>query len=194
MPPAATRSWRSASERPPVRMLFPSAPSQPAYRDALMASSYALLMPGTWPEPFGLVAIEALACGTPVIARRAGALPEVIRDTIDGFLGDDPADLASLVKRVDELDRAAIRTAVLDRFSASRMVEGYLEVYRRRLAGIGGSGRQATVVTVSDTVDSSTIGIPTMSASATSAAVAVMPSSEARSSAAASSSSSRSSS
>lgn len=163
-------------------------------RDALMATSHALLMPGTWPEPFGLVAIEALACGTPVIGRRAGALPEVIRDTIDGFLGDDPAELASLVARIDELDRAAIRAAVFDRFSASRMVEGYLDVYRRRLAGIGGSGRQATVVTVSDAVDSSTIGIPTMSASATSSTVAVMPSSEARSSAAASSSSSRSSS
>ena len=46
-------------------------------------------MPGSWPEPFGLVAIEALACGTPVIARRVGALPEIIRDGIDGFFGDD---------------------------------------------------------------------------------------------------------
>ena len=56
-------------------------------RDRLLAESYAALMPGAWPEPFGLVAIEALACGTPVLARRVGALPEIIRDGIDGFFG-----------------------------------------------------------------------------------------------------------
>jgi glycosyltransferase involved in cell wall biosynthesis len=166
-----------------------------AERDLLMSSSHALLMPGMWPEPFGLVAIEALACGTPVIARRAGALPEVIRDTIDGFLGDDPAELAALVDRVDELDRAAIRAAVLERFSASRMVDGYLEIYRRRLAGIDGAGGQATVVTPSRSTLSSTIGIPTMSSSAVSSSTTdVMPSSAERSTASASSSSSRSSS
>lgn len=165
-----------------------------AERDVLMGSSHALLMPGMWPEPFGLVAIEALACGTPVIARRAGALPEVIRDTIDGFLGDDPGELAALVDRVDELDRAAIRAAVLERFSASRMVDGYLEVYRRRLAGIEGSGGQATVVTPSRSVLASTIGIPTMSPSELSSTTDVMPSSAERSTASASSSSSRSSS
>ena len=60
-----------------------------AERDQLFAESHAVLMPGSWPEPFGLVAIESLACGTPVIARRVGALPEIIRDGIDGFLGDD---------------------------------------------------------------------------------------------------------
>ena len=58
-------------------------------RDQLFAESYATLMPGSWPEPFGLVAIEALACGTPIVARRVGGLPEIIRDGIDGFFGDD---------------------------------------------------------------------------------------------------------
>ncbi len=58
-----------------------------ADRDELVASSFASLMPGAWPEPFGLVAIEALACGTPVIARRIGALPEIIREGVDGFFG-----------------------------------------------------------------------------------------------------------
>ncbi|MEA2538325.1 MAG: hypothetical protein QOF11_2559 [Chloroflexota bacterium] len=106
-----------------------------AERDAILASSHALLMPGTWPEPFGLVAIEAMACGTPVVARRSGALPEIVRDGIDGFLGDDPANLAFLLERVDGLDRERIRADVMDRFSARRMVDGYLEVYRRRLAG-----------------------------------------------------------
>ena len=88
-----------------------------------------------WPEPFGLVAIEAMACGTPVVARRSGALPEIVRDGIDGFLGDDPANLAFLLERVDGLDRERIRTEVMERFSARRMVDGYLEVYHRRLAG-----------------------------------------------------------
>ena len=59
-------------------------------------------MPGSWPEPFGLVAIEALACGTPVIARRVGGLPEIIRDGIDGFFGDDVEQLAYQVSRVDD--------------------------------------------------------------------------------------------
>jgi glycosyltransferase involved in cell wall biosynthesis len=154
-----------------------------ADRDLLMASSYALLMPGTWPEPFGLVAIEALACGTPVIARRTGALPEVIREGIDGFLGDDPLELASLLGRVDELDRAAIRADVLERFSAGRMVDGYLEVYRRRIAGDDGSPGQATLVTPSRAEPSATIGSPTRSSSAGASVTAVMPSSSARSSA-----------
>jgi glycosyltransferase involved in cell wall biosynthesis len=132
-------------------------------RDALMASSYALLMPGTWPEPFGLVAIEAMACGTPVIARRAGGIPEVVRDGVDGFLGEDPAELAALLARVDRLDRAAIRADVLDRFSAGRMVDGYLGVYHRRMAGADAPPGQATPLTASDSEAASMIGIPIIS-------------------------------
>lgn len=94
-------------------------------RDRLVAGSYATLMPGAWPEPFGLVAIESLACGTPVIARRVGALPEIVRERVDGFFGDDVPHLASLVDRVGGLDRARIRRDVIDRFSASRMADGY---------------------------------------------------------------------
>jgi glycosyltransferase involved in cell wall biosynthesis len=104
-------------------------------RDRLFAESHATLMPGPWPEPFGLVAIESLACGTPVLARPAGALPEIIRDGVDGWLSDDVATLASRVDDVRRLDRDAIRASVLDRFSAARMVDGYLEVYRHVLTG-----------------------------------------------------------
>ena len=107
-------------------------------RDALFASSYAVLMPGSWPEPFGLVAIEALACGTPVLARRVGGLNEIIRDGLDGFFGDDVTELAFLVDRVAELDRVAIRASVIDRFSAARMADGYEAVYARML-GLDGS-------------------------------------------------------
>ena len=109
-----------------------------ADRDRLFAESYAVLMPGSWPEPFGLVAIEALACGAPVIARRVGGLDEIIRDGVDGFFGDDVTEMAFLVDRVDRLDRAAIRASVIDRFSASRMADGYEAVYARTLGLDGG--------------------------------------------------------
>ena len=104
-----------------------------ADRDQLFAESYASLMPGSWPEPFGLVAIEAMACGTPVIARRIGALPEIIRDGVDGFFGDDADQMAFRVAGVDGLDRATIRRSVLERFSATRMTDGYEALYRSML-------------------------------------------------------------
>ena len=102
-------------------------------RDQLFAESYATLMPGSWPEPFGLVAIEALACGTPIVARRSGALPEIIRDGIDGFFGDDVMAMAFKVDRVEDLDRQAIRDSVVNRFSVERMTDGYEAIYRRML-------------------------------------------------------------
>jgi glycosyltransferase involved in cell wall biosynthesis len=94
-------------------------------RDQIVASSYATVMPSAWPEPFGLVAIESLACGTPVITRRVGALPEIVREGIDGFFGDDVRHLASVVDRVDELDREVVRASALERFNADRMTDAY---------------------------------------------------------------------
>lgn len=104
-------------------------------RDRLVAGSRASLVPSAWPEPFGLVVIEALACGTPVLARRAGAIPEILRDGVDGFVGDDPQQLAFLDDRLDDLDRPAIQAAALERFAVGRMVDGYETFYRRLLAG-----------------------------------------------------------
>jgi len=101
-----------------------------AERDQLFAESYAALMPGSWPEPFGLVAIESLATGTPVIARRAGALPEIVAHGVDGFLVDDLIEAGLAVGRVGRLDRAEIRERVLARFSADRMAREYEAVYR----------------------------------------------------------------
>jgi glycosyltransferase involved in cell wall biosynthesis len=118
-------------------------------RDHLVAGSYATLMPGAWPEPFGLVAIESLAVGTPIIARRVGALPEIIRHGIDGFLADDPPQMAFLVDRVAELDRAAIRSRALKQFSARRMVDDYEEVYARMLANRGGADQAVGIEAVS---------------------------------------------
>jgi glycosyltransferase involved in cell wall biosynthesis len=113
-------------------------------RDRLLAESFAALMPGAWPEPFGLVAIEALACGTPVLARRVGALPEIIRDGVDGFFGDDPMHLAFLADGVPRLDRRAIRERVIERFSAARMTDRYEELFVRLVAG-GGAGPDARI-------------------------------------------------
>lgn len=106
----------------------------PADRDRLFAESYGTLMPGAWPEPFGLVSIESLACGTPVIARRVGALPEIIREGVDGFFGDDAAAMAFYADRLGLLDRAAIRERVVERFSAARMADRYEELYARMVA------------------------------------------------------------
>jgi len=94
-------------------------------RDELVASSYASLAPAAWPEPFGLSILESLACGTPVIARRVGALPEIIREGVDGFFGDDVQHLASLVERAGQLDPAEIRRGALERFNAERMTDRY---------------------------------------------------------------------
>jgi glycosyltransferase involved in cell wall biosynthesis len=103
----------------------------PADRDRLFSESYATIMPGAWPEPFGLVSIESLACGTPVLARRVGALPEIIREGVDGYFGDDPAAMAFYADRLGALDRAAIRERVVERFSATRMTDRYEELFAR---------------------------------------------------------------
>ncbi len=110
-------------------------------RDQLLAGAYATLMPGAWPEPFGLVSIESLACGTPVLARRVGALPEIVREGVDGYFGDDPRQIAFLVDRVAELDRAEIRRSVRERFAAARMVEQYEALYRHIVADGKSTGR-----------------------------------------------------
>lgn len=104
-------------------------------RDQLLAESFATLMPGNWPEPFGLVAIESLACGTPLLARRVGALPEILREGRDGFFADDVEQAAFLLDRLGDLDRHEIRRSALLRFSASRMADEYEAIYERVLAG-----------------------------------------------------------
>ena len=104
---------------------------EPAERDQLFAESAATVMTGAWPEPFGLVSIESRACGTPVLARRVGALPEIIREGVDGFFGDDAAALAFYADRIGGLDRTGIRERVIERFSAARMTDRYEALYER---------------------------------------------------------------
>jgi glycosyltransferase involved in cell wall biosynthesis len=110
----------------------------PEERDPLYAGALATVMLGDWPEPFGLVAIESMAAGTPVIARRAGALVETVEDGVTGFLVDDVAEAVLAVERVADLDRARIRRLALERFSPTRMADEYEEAYRRVIADRAG--------------------------------------------------------
>jgi glycosyltransferase involved in cell wall biosynthesis len=102
-----------------------------ADKAAFLGGARAVLFPIDWPEPFGLVVIEAMACGTPVIARPCGAVPELIADGLTGFLGDTLDDLVEAVKRIDTIDRRACRRHVEERFSVARMVDDYETLYRR---------------------------------------------------------------
>lgn len=95
----------------------------------LLGGAAALLNPIQWSEPFGLVMIEALACGTPVIATSAGSVPEIVEDGRTGFIRDAPEDLARCLLGADELDRAACREAAETRFSTARMVADHLDLY-----------------------------------------------------------------
>lgn len=86
-------------------------------------------------EPFGLSVIEAMACGTPVIAYRRGSMPELIDDGVTGFLVDSFDDAVAAIERIGEIDRAACRKAVAERFTVERMADRYLDLYRRLLNG-----------------------------------------------------------
>ena len=110
-------------------------PIGPRDRDALLGSAVALLHLVEFPEPFGLSMIEAMACGTPVIARRRGSVPEVIDEGVTGFVVDDVAGAIAAVDRARSLDRRGVRTRAAERFSRDRMVDDYLRVYERVLAG-----------------------------------------------------------
>jgi glycosyltransferase involved in cell wall biosynthesis len=98
-----------------------------------LGHALALLFPIDWPEPFGLVMAEALACGTPVIARRRGAVPEVVTHGVTGLIGETNEELAQLCERIDRISRAACRTEAVRRFSPPVLADGYEAGYRRVL-------------------------------------------------------------
>jgi len=99
----------------------------------LLKGASALLFPIDWPEPFGLVMIEAMASGTPVIAFRRGSVPEVIEEGVTGFIVDNEEEAVAAVARVPELDRRLVRATFERRFSARRMAEDYLRFYEKLL-------------------------------------------------------------
>lgn len=96
-----------------------------------LSKAHALLFPIDWPEPFGLVVIEALACGTPVVAYSMGSVPEILDDGITGFLVNRIDSAARAVRRIDSINRKACRRVFEERFSARRMAADYLRVYQR---------------------------------------------------------------
>jgi glycosyltransferase involved in cell wall biosynthesis len=106
-----------------------------------LSGARALLMPIDWPEPFGLVMIEALACGTPVIAYNLGSVPEIIDDGVTGFIVENEDEAVAAVARIGELDRRRIRQVFETRFSARRMAEDYLKVYQDQIAQRSGGLR-----------------------------------------------------
>ncbi|WP_410014811.1 glycosyltransferase family 4 protein [Sodalis sp. RH24] len=96
-----------------------------------LGQARALLFPIDWPEPFGLVMIEAMACGTPVVAWRCGSVPEVIEPGVTGFIVEDETQAVAACRAVDTLDRCRVRTEFEQRFSADVMADRYVQLYRR---------------------------------------------------------------
>lgn len=105
----------------------------PAKRDKLLGGALALLHPISFAEPFGLSVVEAMACGTPVVAFNKGSMPEVVDQGRTGFLVNTVDEAVDAVARVPELERAACRRRVEDHFSVDRMVDRYLDIYREVL-------------------------------------------------------------
>jgi glycosyltransferase involved in cell wall biosynthesis len=103
-------------------------------KEQFLGNAAALIFPIGWPEPFGLVMIEAMACGTPVIAFRRGSVPEVIEDGVSGFIVDTEEDAVDAIKRLPELGRQRVREAFERRFTATRMAEEYVRYYEALVA------------------------------------------------------------
>jgi glycosyltransferase involved in cell wall biosynthesis len=101
----------------------------------LLARASCLVFPIRWDEPFGLVMVEANACGTPVVALRRGSVPEVVEDGVNGFVRDRQEELPEAIQRVGELDPSACREHVAGRFDVPTMTDGYERVYRELVAG-----------------------------------------------------------
>jgi glycosyltransferase involved in cell wall biosynthesis len=106
-------------------------------KDKFLGNAHALLFPIDWPEPFGLVMIEAMACGTPVVAWHNGSVPEVIDDGVTGFVVDNVDDAVHAVGRIESLSRLVCRQQFETRFGARRMASDYLDLYRRLASAAG---------------------------------------------------------
>ncbi len=98
-------------------------------KSEFLSGAKALLMPIDWPEPFGLVMIEAMACGTPVIAYNHGSVPEIIEDGVTGFIVSNEAEAVAALRRIGTLDRRLIRQRFEQRFTARRMARDYVDIY-----------------------------------------------------------------
>jgi glycosyltransferase involved in cell wall biosynthesis len=102
-----------------------------------LGNAVGLVFPIAWREPFGLAMIEAMACGTPVVAMRNGSVPEVVDEEVTGFIVANETEAAAAARRLHLLDRARIRQVFEERFTAQRMAADYVSLYRRLIAGRG---------------------------------------------------------
>jgi glycosyltransferase involved in cell wall biosynthesis len=107
-------------------------------KSEFLGKAAALLFPVDWPEPFGLVMVEALACGTPVLALRNGSVPEVIEEGRTGFIRNNEEELADALERLESLDRAECRRVAECRFSTSAMATAYERVYGQLIVEAAG--------------------------------------------------------
>ena len=100
-----------------------------------LGNATGLVFPIAWREPFGLAMIEAMACGTPVVAMRNGSVPEVVDEGVTGFIVASETEAANAARRLHLLDRSRIRQVFEERFTAQRMAADYVALYRRLIAG-----------------------------------------------------------
>lgn len=119
-------------------------------KPSFLGEASALLFPVDWPEPFGLVMIEAMACGTPVIALKRGSVPEVVEDGVSGFVVDTFEQAVAAVGRIASLDRAKVRDAFERRFTAERIAHDYVEIYRALTVRRGASTRRRKTIRAPD--------------------------------------------
>jgi glycosyltransferase involved in cell wall biosynthesis len=117
-------------------------------KNTFLGGARALLFPIDWPEPFGLVLIEALACGTPVIAFGRGSVPEIIEDGVTGFIVDDIEGAVRAVARLHEIDRVRCRASFERRFTAARMARDYVRIYDTLLEGAEPGGNERSVTSL----------------------------------------------
>jgi glycosyltransferase involved in cell wall biosynthesis len=119
-----------------------------ARKQRLFADAFAFLMPIRWPEPFGMVMVEALAAGTPVLAFAHGAAPEIVEHGVNGFLVEDEEEMAAMVEKAGDIDPEQCRRTAAERFAPDRVAAGYEGVYREAIKDAEearGEGREAAV-------------------------------------------------
>lgn len=96
----------------------------------LLSNAMATLFPIQWAEPFGLVVIESMACGTPVIALNDGSIPELIEHGVSGFIANNYLELVQYIRQIDYLDRDIVHNCALNRFTVEKMADQYLKIYQ----------------------------------------------------------------
>jgi glycosyltransferase involved in cell wall biosynthesis len=130
--PDDKQDWFDAHVAPHIdgQQITHIGPVDDAAKNVLLGSAKAFLMPILWEEPFGIVMAEALACGTPVIGLKRGAVPEVVEDGVTGFVRDTVDELVGIAPQIKTISRTSCRQVCVDRYGSARIVEGYEAVYR----------------------------------------------------------------